>query len=484
MLKYKKHITPYMKKNTWLILPLILLVATPRLAQAIPPPDFLFNFASQFAQFFSFFFIASTAIFSVLLRQSGFVFSKIREYKKTIFVFTPIILVLSAGGAYFINDYLKTKAELAFQQSFEKEVSTDIKENINKYDTLAEPPQNSVTPTETLDPMQNFILSYYQNLGTGNIQEAYDVSKKNVSYETYLSWYENVTSAEIEQIEKLDENKYSLSVALTENGQTTRYAVIMTIAGQSDSLRIEDSTVRTLSVDTPDTTIEETNSTGNFLSDHPNLSTSITNEEFQSKDKNKVYILDAREDEEYEIGFFTGGTHIRFADLLAGSWVGLPTDKEVIVLCWSGIRGQEVAEFLRGKGIAARYLEEGADGWVNFGGAWNGEILFSKVYSEERYTKTFTTKEVQKLINDGVLLVDARDPDIYVKNQIAGSINIAPMFAPTAELQKLILEVPANSTVVTVCDSYLSCFYAKIIGIKLEKYEHEFLGRYTAPYEY
>lgn len=473
-----------MQKNALLILFLILLVAAPRSVHAIPPPDFLFNFASQFAQFFSFFFIAGAAVFSVLLRQSGFVFSKIRQYKRVIFVFLPIILIVSAGSAYVLNDYLKTKAQQAFEANFTNEVATDIKQNIEKHDTLAEAPVNQPPPSETSDPREHFILSYYKNLGTGKIKEAYDVSKQNVSYETYLSWYKNVTSVEVEQIEKIEENKYSLSISLTEGDQITRYAVVMTLKEMNGFFRIIDSTVRTLSTESPKVVIEESGSTDNFLASHSNLAISISNQEFQKKDLSRVFVLDAREDEEYEIGYFSQSTHIRFADLLAGSWVSLPTDKEVIVLCWSGIRGQEVAEFLRGKGIAARFLEEGADGWVKFGGAWNGEILFSKVYSASRYTKLFATKEIQKFIDDGVLLVDARDPEVYAKNQIAGSINIAPLFATTSELEKQILQVPTNSRIITVCDSYLSCFYAKIIGIKLEKYGHEFLGRYTAPYEY
>ena len=92
-----------------------------------------------------------------------------------------------------------------------------------------------------------------------------------------------------------------------------------------------------------------------------------------------IFILDAREDEEYEIGHMPGSTHIRFADLLAGMWGDLPEDQEIYVLCWSGIRGKELTEFLRSKAVNARYIEEGADGWVADGGVWEGEIKFSKV---------------------------------------------------------------------------------------------------------
>lgn len=93
-------------------------------------------------------------------------------------------------------------------------------------------------------------------------------------------------------------------------------------------------------IDAHDTKDEEVIE-GTFFEDNKDLPLTITNEEFLAVDN--AFVLDAREDEEYEYGFYVGSTHIRFADILDGQWSTLPTDKVVYIMCWSGIRGSEVA---------------------------------------------------------------------------------------------------------------------------------------------
>lgn len=95
----------------------------------------------------------------------------------------------------------------------------------------------------------------------------------------------------------------------------------------------------------------------------------ISNADFAKelkKPEGSYIVLDARENLEYDLGHMSGSLHIRFADLQAGRWVELPKDRFIYVLCWSGIRGKEVTEFLDSKKIAAKYLESGANGWVEF----------------------------------------------------------------------------------------------------------------------
>lgn len=210
----------------------------------------------------------------------------------------------------------------------------------------------------------------------------------------------------------------------------------------------------------------------------------ITNTEFDAADESSIYVLDAREDEEYAIGRYPGSHHIRFADVLDGAWASLPTDEVVYVMCWSGIRGSEVAEFLRMKGVPARYLEDGADGWVKNGGLWNGEIAFSSTYADARYTGTLATEDVRAAVAHGAALVDARQADAYAASHIDGSVNISVIFTPSDELDALLDLVPDGADVVTVCDDFVSCFDAKIVGIKLEYRSHVFLGRYAKPWEY
>ncbi len=208
---------------------------------------------------------------------------------------------------------------------------------------------------------------------------------------------------------------------------------------------------------------------------------SIKNEDFEKllKTNTGLFILDAREDEEYEIGRMPGSTHIRFADLLDGAWEALPKNKEIFVLCWSGIRGKELTQFLRSKGVDARYLEEGADGWVSFGGEWDGEIKFSKVYKAEQYNKMLSKAEFEKELEGGAFIVDSRTQENYAKSHIEGSINLPLIYTPTKDIENLLDSVPAGSEVLTICDGWVSCFDAKMTGIKLEKKGHTFIGRYN-----
>ena len=222
-----------------------------------------------------------------------------------------------------------------------------------------------------------------------------------------------------------------------------------------------------------------------FFENNQGLPLAISNEEFEANRLSmNPFVLDAREVEEYDIGHYPDVHHIRFADLVAGKWTELPTDEVVYVFCWSGMRGQELAEFLREKGIVSRYLEEGASGWVEDGGIWEGGIKFTSVYSEDRYTGTLSTAETHEFANQGAVLVDARRQDAYAKSHIEGSINITIFFTPTDVLEQLFVEIPPNSKVITICDNYISCFDAKILGVKLEKLGHTFLGRYNKPWDY
>ena len=230
--------------------------------------------------------------------------------------------------------------------------------------------------------------------------------------------------------------------------------------------------------------IVEAGEPGAFFEANESLPLLITNEDFSRLAEAPIFVLDAREDEEYEIGYYPGSNHVRFADLLAGEWQDLPTDKVVYVLCWSGIRGQELAEFLRTKGIVSQYLEDGASGWVEWGGAWNGEILFSSKYNEKRYTGTLSTSEVHNYVDNGTILVDARRQDVFTESHIEDSLNITIFFTPSDELDKLFAQVPPGSQVITICDDYVSCFDAKIAGVKLEELGHTFLGRYNEPWAY
>lgn len=197
-----------------------------------------------------------------------------------------------------------------------------------------------------------------------------------------------------------------------------------------------------------------------------------------------IFLLDARENLEYDIGNIPTSTHIRFADLKEGKWMSLPSDRKIIVVCWSGMRGKEVAEYLRWQWKDAYFLEHGVDGWVTSGWSWSGEVKFSHVYSAPNYSLTFTTAQVKEYVAQWTRLIDAREGEKYMKWHIAGIPNISFLATPTGMIDQVLAQVSQWERVIVVCDGYINCFDAKIVGIELEKRWVEFLWRYPTPWEY
>jgi rhodanese-related sulfurtransferase len=215
----------------------------------------------------------------------------------------------------------------------------------------------------------------------------------------------------------------------------------------------------------------------------PNISKSISNQDFVQLPAS-AYVLDAREDEEYENGYYPGSVHVRAADIVEGKWNDLPKDVPIYVLCWSGIRGKEVADFLVSKNIDARYLEKGADGWVSSGGKWAGAIKFRSVYTGKEFSVVYSTEEVKNDLSQGVVLVDSRPKQKYDAKHIPGSVSFPVIYTPSDKIQAAMDQVPNGSSIITICDDFVSCFDATIVGAKFEKRGDTFLGRYSKPWEF
>ncbi len=207
----------------------------------------------------------------------------------------------------------------------------------------------------------------------------------------------------------------------------------------------------------------------------------ISNQELktliQSKNSDFV-VLDVRENIEYELGHIPGANHIRMADLMNDGWLALPNNKFVIVACYSALRGSEATDFLRQRGIVARFIEEGIEKWIEVGGNWTGESKLQNRYREHQHKKRFTTPEFQKFVNDGAVIVDARPADVFALGHLPNSLNFPLLFAPSAQLESLKKQIPERRQIVIVCDDHWSCFSGFLAGIELEKTGRQFLGRY------
>lgn len=346
------------------------ILSFPKWAQAVPPPDFLFNIGSQIAYTLSFVAIFFSATFGVVYQ---FLKVKVHAYKPKPLRFLLILLLLSA---FFLG------------------------------------------------------IAYWYNT---HQQEA-----------AYLTWLEESESYN----KQFDETQETV-------------------------------------IELPPVQEEEESSV--FWEEYQDTPLSISNTDFdaliQSNQKDYI-VLDARENLEYGYGRFPGSVHLRYADILAGLTQSLPKDQFIYVLCWSGIRGEETAQMLREQGFVAIYLEKGADGWVSeYGGLWEGDIKFSSLYPDTDYALTFTTDQTKQMVSEGVILVDAREPEKIATSSI-DAYGMPIMLTPTSELEAMYAQIPEGSRVLTICDEYTNCFMAKILGVELEIRGAEFLGRYNKPWEY
>lgn len=76
------------------------------------------------------------------------------------------------------------------------------------------------------------------------------------------------------------------------------------------------------------------------------------------KDRDDVYLLDVREQSEYDAGHIPGVTLIPMGEV-ANRLAEIPTDKEVIVTCRSGNRSGQITDFLRQQGFDNVHNMEG-----------------------------------------------------------------------------------------------------------------------------
>lgn len=466
-------------------------------AKALPAPDFIFNVGTQVVQFFTIATILLSAVGSM-----GYQFFKKHIVKQRRIIYWillgVIVLGASTGGALLYGKYAQEKA---MKQWIATVTNSKLDQNakniiaqemaaIEKEDNLDQLAIGNATSTQASqqpdDEVTVFIRTYYKEIADHEFDLAYQRSKKTVSLETFKDWYTNTESISIDKIQRIDTKRSSLELTLIEGKIKTRYGVLMDLRldPSGKPVQIENSTVRILgtyafNADTVDTTKENF-----YWNNFAEESLSISNDHFTStlKLNGAMLVLDARENIEFENGHFPNATHIRFADLKAGRWIELPTDRPIYVFCWSGIRGKEVTEFLRTKKISAQYLETGASGWFEYGGAWDGDISFLKVYTEDRYTKVFTTNEINNQIKNNVTLVDTRSPNKFAIWHIPGSVNIPLMSTPSILIDQAFAQIPPNSKIITVCDGYVNCFDAKLTGVELERRGHTFLGRFAEPW--
>jgi rhodanese-related sulfurtransferase len=79
-----------------------------------------------------------------------------------------------------------------------------------------------------------------------------------------------------------------------------------------------------------------------------------------------AYLLDVREDDEWDAGHVPGAVHIPLGELGA-RYTELDRDRPLYVICRSGNRSARAAQALAGAGWDARNVADGMIGWHDAG---------------------------------------------------------------------------------------------------------------------
>lgn len=79
-----------------------------------------------------------------------------------------------------------------------------------------------------------------------------------------------------------------------------------------------------------------------------------------------AYVLDVREDHEFEDGHVPTAHHMPLG-AVPDRYLEIPQGEKIFVICKSGRRSQVAADFLDDKGFDAVSIEGGTDGWIESG---------------------------------------------------------------------------------------------------------------------
>ena len=196
----KKHI----KLIKYLGLLVVLFFGFPKNAQAVVPPDFIYNIGSQIIQIFSITFLFLMAALSGVSQFIKFRFANWRANKFFWPISVLLVIILSFGAAYlysFIRKSQEYNRWLTESQAQEGKNLTEVGDNLNiKDDALDQLKISDQTNLEVnTDKSQKFISKI-------------DPQDKNLSFQFIVSYYQNIALGELEKVSEnsfFDANKIS-----------------------------------------------------------------------------------------------------------------------------------------------------------------------------------------------------------------------------------------------------------------------------------
>ena len=200
----------------------------------------------------------------------------------------------------------------------------------------------------------------------------------------------------------------------------------------------------------------------------------------------KIYYIDVREPEEYEVGHIVGSKNIRYMDMERSvekilEVFSLSEDEFkrslIMVYCHDGNRGLAYARSINQDNV--KYIIGGAEALDGFNSIdYTGSALSDKAIFDSKYQYKFQTSasEAIEIIKKGdAFVIDMRFPSLYndkhIKDSLLFKINLT-----TKEKYNNIIELilsKREKKIIIIVNKYSELFYANLLILRLER-DHNF----------
>ncbi len=198
-------------------------------------------------------------------------------------------------------------------------------------------------------------------------------------------------------------------------------------------------------------------------------------------------VVDVREPEEFAQGHFVGALNIPLGELLAAEekqreLVHRAGGRRILFFCYDGLRSRIAADAVTAVGAETVVFNRGHR-QVRYGNVsdeiWTGSRtrVLPRDFRESLKDRDYDLRRLP----DGVLLADLTWDQEYSRTD--EKIIAAPLMRLPASSARSVVEKIGRRSFAALCNSRMSCFYAKILAYRVERNGGYFIGYYTRPLE-
>ncbi len=217
------------------------------------------------------------------------------------------------------------------------------------------------------------------------------------------------------------------------------------------------------------------------------IPTSILKDVVQQPDwDKKIVLLDVREAEERGVGMIDASTTwMRLGDLVNGAYRSLPMDRDILVICWNSMRGEETVRWLRARGFERSFgilgglqgaVNEDRHGWIPDGLPWIGLREANDIVRAFEDGRVLTVEEAKNWEKEGAQVVDMRDEAAFANGHIVGARNLHLQTSTSEDVEAVIRGLEKTRRVLIYSDDSHSDFYAEVLELRLRGMGYEQVG--------